>query len=199
MLKRLFDVIFAILGIVVLFPLLLLIAILIKFDSKGNILFKQVRVGRYGRLFNIHKFRTMVLNAEYLGLKITVGFDPRVTKIGQFLRKSKLDELPQLWDILIGNMSFVGPRPEVPEYVAYYPQNIKDEILSVRPGITDYASIYMLNESDILAKSSEPREYYINKILPYKLDLALKYINNKKIGLDVYLIFLTIIRIFKRN
>ena len=174
MIKRIFDIIFSLIGLLLLSPLFLMIAIFIKIDSKGNILFTQIRVGKNEKLFYIHKFRTMVVNAENLGLKITVGFDSRITRFGNFLRKFKLDELPQLWDILVGNMSFVGPRPEVLEYVNYYPPELKEKIFSVRPGITDYASILMIDESELLLNTVNPREYYINKVLPYKLNYAIK-------------------------
>jgi lipopolysaccharide/colanic/teichoic acid biosynthesis glycosyltransferase len=199
MIKRIFDIIFSLIGLLLLSPLFLMIAIFIKIDSKGNILFTQIRVGKNEKLFYIHKFRTMVVNAENLGLKITVGFDSRITRFGNFLRKFKLDELPQLWDILVGNMSFVGPRPEVLEYVNYYPPELKEKIFSVRPGITDYASILMIDESELLLNTVNPREYYINKVLPYKLNYAIKYIDNMNILLDIRLIFLTIIRVFKRK
>lgn len=199
MVKRIFDIIFSLIGLLIFSPLILLIAIVIKIDSNGSIFFTQIRVGESEKLFYIHKFRTMVCNAEDLGLKITVGFDPRVTRIGNFLRKYKLDELPQLWDILIGKMSFVGPRPEVPEYVCYYPLTIKEKIFSVKPGITDYASIIMIDENIKLLSVSNPRQYYIDEILPCKLNYAIKYIDNMNLLLDIKLILMTIISLFKRK
>ena len=163
--KRMFDVVFSILGMVLLFPILLPIAILIKSESNGPIFFRQSRVGLRGKIFQIHKLRTMYVNSENIG-RITIGNDRRITSFGKFLRRYKIDELPQLIDVLSGSMSIVGPRPEVKEYVDIYPVNIRKKILSVRPGITDLASIEMINESLIMAKYSNPHDAYINKIMP---------------------------------
>ncbi len=196
--KRSFDIICALCGLIILSPVLLLIIVLIKLTSTGPVFFRQTRVGQYEKLFQIHKFRTMIVNAEASGLKITVGRDPRITSIGHFLRKTKLDELPQLIDVLMGTMSLVGPRPEVPEYVQYYTNEIKAIVLSVRPGITDWASIKMIDENDILARSSDPQQTYIQQILPEKLAYAVRYVQTRSLRLDVYLILLTISKIFTR-
>jgi lipopolysaccharide/colanic/teichoic acid biosynthesis glycosyltransferase len=196
--KRSFDIICALCGLIILSPVLLLIIVLIKLTSTGPVFFRQTRVGQYEKLFQIHKFRTMIVNAEASGLKITVGRDPRITSIGHFLRKTKLDELPQLIDVLMGTMSLVGPRPEVPEYVQYYTNEIKAIVLSVRPGITDWASIKMIDENDILARASDPQQAYIQQILPEKLAYAVRYVQTRSLKLDVYLILLTISKIFTR-
>lgn len=198
MLKRIFDIVFASIGILVLSPLFIIIAILIKLTSQGTILFKQERIGLYGTPFTMHKFRTMVPQAESLGLKITTANDPRVTKIGRVLRKSKLDELPQLVDVLIGNMSFVGPRPEVAEYVELYPIGVKELVLSVRPGITDWASIAMIDEAKLLDSASNPREIYIQQIMPQKLGYAIKYVNTHNLFVDIKIIIVTLAKIFSR-
>ena len=196
--KRVFDIICALCGLIVLSPVLLLIIVLIKLTSVGPVFFRQTRVGQYEVLFQIHKFRTMIVNAESRGLKITVGRDSRITPIGHFLRKTKLDELPQLIDVLMGTMSLVGPRPEVPEYVKYYKNEIKEIVLSVRPGITDWASIKMIDENEILARASDPQQAYIQQVLPEKLVYAVRYVQTRSLKLDVYLILLTISKIFTR-
>ncbi len=156
-LKRWFDLLASGLGLIALSPLLVLIALLIKLDSKGPVFFRQERVGRFGKVFRIHKFRTMITDAERQGLQITVGADARVTRVGGALRKYKLDELPQLIDVFLGDMSLVGPRPEVPRYVAFYPEETKDVVLSVRPGITDWASIEYKDENRYRTTSEEKR------------------------------------------
>lgn len=196
--KRVFDIICALCGLIILSPVLLLIIVLIKLTSAGPVFFRQTRVGQYEKLFQIHKFRTMIVNAEASGLKITVGRDSRITPIGHFLRKTKLDELPQLIDVLMGTMSLVGPRPEVPEYVKYYKNEIKEIVFSVRPGITDWASIKMIDENEILARASDPQQAYIQQILPEKLAYAVRYVQTRSLKLDVYLILLTISKIFTR-
>lgn len=196
--KRLFDIVCSFFGLVILSPVFLVIVILIKLSSDGPIFFRQTRVGLYQQLFQIHKFRTMIVDAEAQGLKITVGRDPRITSIGHFLRKAKLDELPQLIDVLLGDMSLVGPRPEVPEYVKSYPTEVKQLIFSVRPGITDWASIKMIDENEILAKANNPQQAYIEQILPEKLGYAVQYVKNRSLKLDIYLIFLTLSKIITR-
>jgi len=196
--KRLFDIFCALLGLILLSPVLLVIILLIKISSDGPIFFRQTRVGRYQQLFQIHKFRTMVVNAEAKGLKITVGNDPRITSIGHFLRKTKLDELPQLIDVLCGDMSLVGPRPEVPEYVKSYPNEVKQIVFSVRPGITDWASIKMIDENEILAKADNPQQAYVEQILPEKLGYAVQYVKTRSLKLDIYLICLTLSKIITR-
>lgn len=191
--KRLFDLFFASLGLILLSPLLLLIAVWIKWDSPGSVFFRQERVGQFGKTFHIHKFRTMVTDAEKRGMQITVGKDPRITVSGAFLRHYKLDELPQLLDVVSGTMSLVGPRPEVPKYVSYYPRNVRDIILSVRPGITDLASIEFKDENILLGQSENPEQTYKEIILPIKLGYYTKYAINHNLWLD----FMLIIRTFR--
>ena len=198
LIKRLFDICCAGIGLLVLSPLLLVLALIIKITSPGPVFFRQTRVGMNQKQFQIHKFRTMVVDAEKKGIKITVGQDPRITAIGRLLRKTKLDELPQLLDVVIGDMSLVGPRPEVPEYVKYYPPEVATVIFSVRPGITDWASIKMIDENQLLAKSANPEIAYIEQILPEKLGYAVKYVKTRNLFLDIHLIFLTIVKIFTR-
>lgn len=192
-LKRLFDIVASFCGIVILFPLIVIVSILIKLTSKGPVLFKQVRVTKNGRLFKIYKFRTMRENSEG-NKQITVGNDSRITGIGHILRKTKLDELPQLFNVLKGEMSLVGPRPEVPKYVELYTEEQR-EILKVSAGITDYASIYFSNESELLGEAENPEEFYIKKIMPYKIELNKKYIKEIGIVTDIKLIILTILKI----
>jgi lipopolysaccharide/colanic/teichoic acid biosynthesis glycosyltransferase len=194
--KCIFDFVVSILGILVLLPVFLVISFLIKLDSKGPIIFKQVRVGQGGNEFEIYKFRTMVINAEKLGKQITVGRDPRITRVGYFLRKFKLDELPQLFNILKGDMSFVGPRPEVPLYTKLYNEEQK-KVLTVKPGITDYASIKYRNENELLAKSNNPEKTYIEEIMPDKIKLNLKYIKEQSLWLDIKIIIMTIYKVIK--
>ena len=194
--KRGFDFITSTIGFLLISPILLIIAVLIKITSKGPILFKQKRVGKNALVFNILKFRTMVVDAEKLGRQITVGNDSRITKVGIFLRKYKLDELPQLINVIKGDMSLVGPRPEVPKYVELYNENQK-RVLEVRPGITDYASIEYRDENSILGNVENPEEYYINIIMPHKIDLNMKYIENNNVFIDIAIIFKTIFNIGK--
>ena len=192
-LKRVFDIIVSFCGIIILFPLIIIVSILIKITSKGPVLFKQVRVTKNGKLFKIYKFRTMKENSEG-NKQITVGKDNRITGIGHILRKTKLDELPQLFNVLKGEMSLVGPRPEVPKYVELYTDEQR-EILKVPAGITDYASIYFSNESELLGEAENPEEFYIKKIMPYKIELNKKYINEIGIMTDIKIIILTILKI----
>jgi lipopolysaccharide/colanic/teichoic acid biosynthesis glycosyltransferase len=167
-------------------------------DSKGPIFFRQERVGFQGINFRIHKFRTMVLNAEKKGKQITVGEDSRITTVGSFLRKYKLDELPQLIDVLVGDMSLVGPRPEVPKYIDCYSDDEKYDVLSVKPGITDNASIEFRNENELLASSNDPEATYINEVLPKKIALYRKYVRECSFFGDVAIIFKTIFLIIKK-
>ena len=195
MLKRIFDTTLSLFGLIILLPFMLIIAILIKIDSKGPIFFKQIRVTKGGREFKILKYRTMRVGSDKYS-QITVGKDERITKIGSFLRKYKLDEIPQLINVLIGDMSLVGPRPEVPKYVALYTDEQK-EILKVRAGITDYASIEFSNENDLLASEEDPEKAYIEKIMPKKIELNKKYLSEISILTDIKIILLTIKKILK--
>lgn len=190
--KRIFDFLISLIGIIILFPVFIIVSIVIKLDSKGDILFLQKRVGKHEKEFYIYKFRTMITDAEKFGKQITVGKDNRITKVGYFLRKFKIDELPQLFNVLKGDMSFVGPRPEVPKYVDLYTEEQK-KVLSIRPGITDMASLRYKNENDILGKVDNPEEYYINVIMRDKLKLNLEYIEKSNLFFDIYLIIKTII------
>jgi len=196
--KRCFDLIFSILGLLVTCPALFAIALVIKLDSKGPAFFKQERVGRYGRIFKIYKFRTMVHKADKLGKQITIGEDNRITRVGRFIRKYKIDELPQLINVLKGEMSFVGPRPEVIKYVEKY-TNYQRQVLMTKPGITDYASIEFRNESELLGQSSNPEEMYISEIMPRKIDLNMRYIRDMSIATDIKLIFQTLMKIASRQ
>ena len=195
MLKRIFDIISSLFGLILLSPFMIIIAILIKLDSKGPIFFKQVRVTKNGREFKIFKYRTMKIGSDKYS-QITVGKDSRITKVGDFLRKYKLDEIPQLINVLIGDMSLVGPRPEVPKYVALYTEEQR-EILKVRAGITDYASIEFSNENDILANEADPEKAYIEKIMPKKIELNKKYLSEISVMTDIKIILLTIKKILK--
>nr|WP_316640650.1 sugar transferase [uncultured Roseateles sp.] len=198
MAKRLFDILLAGLGLLLLSPLLLAVALWVKLDSPGPVLFRQQRVGRHGRLFEIHKFRTMQVDAPLRGPAITIGADPRITRSGATLRRCKLDELPQLWDVLRGAMSLVGPRPEVARYVALYPQELRELVLSVRPGITDLASIEYRDESSVLARAADPERSYVEEIMPTKLALAARYVRTRSLGGDLYLILRTLKAILGR-
>lgn len=190
--KRLFDLVLSSLGLLVLAPVLLLMALAVKLDSAGPVFFRQERVGRYGQPFRIHKFRTMRHDQGGQGLQITVGADRRITRVGGFLRRTKLDELPQLIDVWVGSMSLVGPRPEVPRYVAHYPAAMREKVLSVRPGITDIASIEYRDESSVLAQAADPEQAYIHEVLPHKLALAASYVDQASVWMDVRLIWRTI-------
>jgi len=198
MMKRLFDSITSFFGLILLFPVFVLVALWIKIDSRGSVFFRQERVGFQGSLFRIHKFRTMVLDAEKEGKQITIGADPRITTVGRFLRKYKLDELPQLIDVFVGDMSLVGPRPEVPKYIDCYSDDEKHDVLSVKPGITDNASIEFRDESKLLASSNDPESTYINEVLPKKIALYRKYVRERSFFGDVEIIFRTIFLIIKK-
>ncbi|MBT9595610.1 MAG: sugar transferase [Vitreoscilla sp.] len=183
--KRLFDLIVATLGLALLALPGLLVALAIRLDSPGPVFFRQERVGQGGRLFRIHKLRTMRVDAEHLGGPLTVGADPRVTRIGAFLRAHRLDELPQLIDVLRGDMSLVGPRPEVPRYVALYPAALREQVLAVRPGITDPASLAFRGEARQLAAAADPEREYVEVILPNKLALAADYAAHATLWTDL--------------
>ena len=197
MLKRLFDIIFSIFGILVFSPLFLLLAFLIKKEESGPVFYRGVRVGRYGNLFKIFKFRTMVVDAEKLGGLSTPDDDPRITKTGRFIRKYKIDELPQIINVLKGEMSFVGPRPEVQYYVNMFTEEEK-AILSICPGITDWASIWNPDEGAVLAGNPDPEKAYMEKIRPEKIRLQLKYVREHSLLTDLEIIFKTLMRLFKR-
>lgn len=189
-LKRGMDILASGLGIILLLIPMGIAALLIKLDSEGPVLFKQTRVGRNGVDFDILKFRTMVPDAEKLGRQITVGEDPRITKVGRVLRKYKLDEFPQLINVFKGDMSLVGPRPEVPKYVALYDGRQKN-VLRIRPGITDLASIEYRDESEVLSSHVDPERIYIQEIMPHKLELNLKYLEQLSVLTDIKLILRT--------
>jgi len=194
--KRLFDVLAAGAGLLVLAPLLLAVALWIKLDSPGPVLFRQIRVGRHGVPFDIYKFRTMA-NRPDAGRQLTVGLDPRVTRAGRFLRHYKLDELPQLLNVLEGTMSLVGPRPEVPRYVECYPPAARSAVLSVRPGITDLAAIQYKDESAILGQACDPERAYVETILPVKLEYYQRYVRERSFWLDLRIIFRTLAAIVR--
>lgn len=195
MAKRLFDFCCTSLGLLVVSPVFLIAGLAIKLTSPGTVFFRQIRVGRNGNRFAILKFRTM---REEQGNRLTIGRDPRITGVGHWLRLSKLDELPQLINVWKGEMSLVGPRPEDPHYVALYDEKQR-QVLSVRPGITDLASIKYRHESDLLAASEDPERTYIEEIMPDKLQLNLEYIDRRGFWYDIGLIFRTLKRIFSRN
>ncbi len=190
MLKRVFDILFSFLGIIILSPVFLIIAIIIKADSKGPVIYKQVRVGRSGKDFSLLKFRTMRTDSDKEGLLTVGGRDSRITKSGYNLRKYKADEFPQLINVFKGDMSFVGPRPEVRKYVNLYSESQR-KVLDVRPGITDIASIKYRNENELLESSKDPENYYINEIMPDKIRLNLEYLKNRSFFKDLKIIFQT--------
>jgi lipopolysaccharide/colanic/teichoic acid biosynthesis glycosyltransferase len=188
--KRAIDVIVAMVGLAMLSPLLLVIALLVKLTSPGPVLFRQERIGRGFKPFLICKFRTMVADAPNLGRAITVGKDPRITRLGHFLRKMKVDEFPQLFNVLRGEMSLVGPRPEVPRYVELFREDYQD-ILQVRPGITDLASIRYRDESTVLQRAEDPEQEYVTRVLPEKIMLAKEYIRHASLWFDLTIVVKT--------
>jgi lipopolysaccharide/colanic/teichoic acid biosynthesis glycosyltransferase len=193
--KRILDITVSLIGLICLLPLLLLVAVLIKLDSAGPVFFRQQRIGMRFRPFQILKFRTMVQNSITEGQSITVGDDPRITRVGWFLRKTKIDELPQLINVLRGEMTFVGPRPEVPQYVELFRKDY-EEILKIRPGITDLASIKYRDEAALLGQSKNPEEEYITHVLPDKINLSKEYIKRSSLFFDLTLVFKTFLRLF---
>jgi lipopolysaccharide/colanic/teichoic acid biosynthesis glycosyltransferase len=195
--KRLFDIIASGLGLICLSPLFLVLFVWIKLDSAGPVFYRQIRVGRYNRDFRLYKFRSMRVNADKQGLITVGGRDPRVTRSGYYIRKYKLDEFPQLINVLIGDMSLVGPRPEVRKYVELYtPEQM--HVLDVRPGITSLASIRYRNENDILAAAEDPDRCYVEQVMPDKLAIDLEYVNKASLWNDIRLIFSTFKEIITR-
>lgn len=198
MLKRIFDLIVSFIATLVLFPFFVLICLLVYVDSGSPVLYLQERVGKDGKLFRLIKFRTMHINSDKL-TAITVGKrDPRITRMGYFLRKYKLDELPQLINVLKGDMSLVGPRPELKRFVDLYDHE-QQKVIQVRPGLTDYASIKFRNENEMLEGKSDPIDFYVQEILPVKLALNLKYIGERSLWLDIKILFQTVFSIFRRS
>ena len=188
MLKRAFDIFFSAGALLVLCPLLLLVALWVKIDSSGPVFFRQRRVGRGGAEFLIYKFRTMATDAEARGPQITVGADARITRSGAFLRHYKIDEFPQFINVLVGDMSVVGPRPEVPRYVALYPPAVRELVLSVRPGITDLASIEYRDENELLGRSADPESTYVHEVMPAKLAYCERYVREQNFKGDLEII-----------
>lgn len=194
--KRIFDLFFSFIGLLVLLPVFIIISLLIVLDSRGGIFYKQKRVGKDNKDFYLFKFRSMRTNADKSGLLTVGGRDSRITRMGYFIRKYKIDELPQLLNVFLGDMSLVGPRPEVRKFVDLY--DVKQKlVLSVRPGITDYASIEYSNENELLGKAENPEQVYIHEIMPAKLRLNLKYIAEKGMITDIKIILNTIKKIVK--
>lgn len=192
MAKRLFDLLGATVALVLLAPLLLLVALAVRLDSPGPVFFRQERVGRDGVLFRIHKFRTMRADAPALGPQVTVGKDARITRVGHWLRNRRIDELPQFIDVLLGRMSLVGPRPEVPRFVAHYPVALKASVLAVRPGITDPAALAHIDEAALLASATDPERAYIELILPHKLALQAQYAASATLWSDLAVLWRTL-------
>lgn len=190
MLKKIFDIVFSVIGLIIFSPLFLVLSLIIKIDSKGPVFYKQVRVGKDNKDFLLYKFRSMRVNSDKEGLLTVGGKDSRITKSGYFIRKYKLDELPQLINVLKGEMSFVGPRPEVRKYVDLYNEKQK-LVLMLKPGITDNASIIYRNENDMLSKSQDPETLYVQKIMPDKLKINLEYLNDNSFASDLKIIFRT--------
>ena len=191
--KRCFDFILSLMGIIVLLPVFIVVAWVIKKDG-GPAFYRQQRVGKYGNIFGVYKFRSMVIDADKIGAKVTASHDPRITRIGKVLRKTKIDELPQLFNVLAGDMSLVGPRPEVPYYVSKWPDAYKKTILSVKPGITDYATLYYNDEQAVLAKAKDPEKAYLEEVMPHKLKMYGQYVEDQNLWLDIRLILATLLK-----
>ncbi len=188
---RVFDFVVSLIGIVILSPVFLCTALLIKLTSAGSVIYSQKRVGHNGRLFNLYKFRSMVVNADRIGTSVTTGHDPRITKVGRILRKTKLDELPQLWNVLKGDMSFVGPRPDVQEIINNYTAEMK-RILEVRPGITSNASLHLRNEEELLSLAKEPDKAYEEIFVPAKIKLAMEHVHRNSFPFDLGILLQTV-------
>ena len=195
MAKRCFDLLVAVAALLLLALPMVALALWIRLDSAGPVFFRQLRVGRHGVPFRIHKFRTMVADAPALGPPLTIGADPRITRAGAWLRRTRLDELPQLIDVLQGTMSLVGPRPEVPRYVALYPPALRERVLALRPGITDPSSLEFLDEAALLAAAADPEREYVERILPRKLQLAAAYAQRATLASDLRVIGRTLRRL----
>ena len=193
---RFFDFVLSLVGLVILAPIFIVLAVWIKIDSVGPVFYKQIRVGQNGKDFGLFKFRSMVVDADKKGLITVGGRDPRITRSGYFIRKYKLDELPQLINVLVGDMSLVGPRPEVRKYVELYDDE-QNKVLSVKPGITDYASIEYMDENEILGKSTDPEKTYIEEIMSEKIKYNMKYIKNRSLIEYFKIIFLTVLKIIR--
>jgi lipopolysaccharide/colanic/teichoic acid biosynthesis glycosyltransferase len=198
MLKRSFDILLSLFGLILLSPVLIVVSLLIRREDGGPVFYRGVRVGRHGEPFKIFKFRTMVINAEESGGPSTANNDPRITRVGRIIRKHKLDELPQLINVFKGEMSFVGPRPEVQHYIDMFTEEQK-AILSVRPGITDWASLWNPDEGKILAGSPDPEKTYMEKIRPTKLGLQLKYVREHSFLIDLRIIVKTVLTVISRR
>lgn len=196
--KRIFDIAASLAGLAALLPLLAIIALAIRLESAGPAFFLQERVGRHGRRFRVVKLRTMRLPQPGEIRQITVGADPRITRLGHFLRKTKLDELPQLLNVLKGDMSLVGPRPEVPAYIERYTPAQQTVILSVRPGITDFAAIEFCDEAEVLARAADPEAAYVEEVMPKKFELYARYVEEQSLLLDLNLILRTLAKIIRR-
>lgn len=195
LLKRIFDIVASVLVLIILFPFLLIVSVWIALDSRGGIFYKQMRVGKKGKKFGLLKFRSMQINDDSNG-QITVGADNRITKAGKFIRRYKIDEFPQLLNIIVGQMSIVGPRPEVPKYVEMYTVE-QQKVLDILPGLTDYATLEYIDEQKLLGAADDPEKVYVQEVMPAKLALNLKYVSERNLGLDLKLIFKTIFKIFK--
>lgn len=194
--KRIFDILVSFFVLIVFIPFGLIIGLAIALESRGGVFYRQERIGKDGVPFKLWKFRTMLVNADKLG-KLTVGMrDPRITRVGYFIRKTKLDEFPQFINVFVGEMSIVGPRPEVKEYVDLYSEEQR-EVLKVKPGITDYASLEYFKENELLGQSENPRETYIHEIMPAKIELNKKYISNPTLSQDLKIMWLTFLKIIK--
>lgn len=191
--KRCFDFVLSLMGLIALLPVFIVVAWVVKKDG-GPVFYRQQRVGKYGTLFNIYKFRSMVIDADKTGAKVTASHDPRITRIGSLLRKTKIDELPQLFNVLTGDISLVGPRPEVPYYVSKWPDACKKIILSVKPGITDYATLYYNDEQAVLAKAEDPEKAYLKEVMPHKLRMYEQYVNDQNFWLDIRIILATLLK-----
>lgn len=194
--KRVFDLVVSVIGLFLSFPFLLVIALAVKLNSPGPVLFRQTRVGKLGREFRIFKFRSMTLDAEKHGAAITSARDRRVTSVGALLRRTKVDEIPQLWNVVRGEMSLVGPRPEHPKYVAFYTPEQRT-VLSVAPGITSPTSLKFRHEEELLGRQPDPERFYVEQLMPEKLSIDLKYVENLSMRNDLSLIFSSVIAMFK--